>query len=206
MMPRIDINHDLITRMLDAIEHDILPMTEAAVRRGNKIFGAALLKKSDLSTYLAETNNEIESPLHHGEMHLLKRYYELPVKTRMAPTDLIFLSTHEPCSLCLSAITWGGFDNFFYFFSHEDSRDSFAIPHDLKILKAVFGLEPGGYHQQNEFWDSYSVKALVTSLAEELDNETRDSFQTHIQRIETRYADASALYQGDKSNNSIPLN
>ena len=139
-------------------------------------------------------------------MHLLKRYYELPVKTRMAPTDLIILSTHEPCSLCLSAITWGGFDNFFYFFSHEDSRDSFAIPHDLKILKAVFGLEPGGYHQQNEFWDSYSVKALVTSLADELDNETRDSFQTHIQRIETRYADASALYQGDKSNNSIPLN
>jgi len=205
-MPQIDINHDLINRMLDVIENDILPLTEVAVRRGNKIFGAALLKKSDLSTYLAETNNEIESPLHHGEMHLLKRYYELPVNSRMAPTDLIFLSTHEPCSLCLSAITWGGFDNFFYFFSHEDSRDSFAIPHDLKILKAVFGLEPGGYHQQNEFWDSYSVKALVTSLAADLDNETRGSFQTHIERIETRYADASALYQGDKSNNSIPLN
>ena len=57
----------------------------------------------------------------------------------------IFLATHEPCSLCLSAITWTGFDNFYYLFSHEDSRDSFAIPHDLKILKEVFTLDPGGY-------------------------------------------------------------
>jgi tRNA(Arg) A34 adenosine deaminase TadA len=34
--------------------------------------------------------------------------------------------------MCMSAITWAGFDNFYYFYSHEDSRDSFAIPHDLK--------------------------------------------------------------------------
>ena len=205
-MPRIDVNHDLINHMLGAIENDILPLTEAAVKRGNKIFGAALLKKSDLSTYLAETNNEIESPLHHGEMHLLKRYYELPTEDRMAPAELIFLSTHEPCSLCLSAITWGGFDNFFYFFSHEDSRDSFAIPHDLKILKAVFGLDPGGYQQQNEFWESYSVKALIATLGERLDDATRDSLQTRVLNIETRYADASAQYQDDKDNNAIPLN
>lgn len=205
-MPRIDINHDLINRMLGAIENDILPLTEAAVKRGNKIFGAALLKKSDLSTYLAETNNEIESPLHHGEMHLLKRYYELPVESRLAPTELIFLSTHEPCSLCLSAITWGGFDNFFYFFSHEDSRDSFAIPHDLKILKAVFGLDAGGYQQQNEFWESFSVKALIKSVGEDLDKATRDTFESRVQHIEARYADASAQYQDDKNNNAIPLN
>ena len=106
----------LISRLLDTIEYDVLPLTEAAVKKGNKVFGAALLKKSDLSTYLAETNNEMESPLHHGEMHLLKRYYELPLGNRIAPAEMIFLSTHEPCSLCLSAITWAGFDNFHYLF------------------------------------------------------------------------------------------
>ncbi len=205
-MPRIDINHDLISQMLGAIENDILPLTESAVRHGNKVFGAALLKKSDLSTYLAETNNEIESPLHHGEMHLLKRYYELPAESRLAPTDLIFLSTHEPCSLCLSAITWGGFDNFFYFFSHEDSRDSFAIPHDLKILKSVFGLDPGGYQQQNEFWNSYSVKKMIASLAATLDEATNNELSIRIKNIEERYALASECYQTDKSHNTIPLN
>jgi len=205
-MPRIDINHDLISQMLGAIENDILPLTESAVRRGNKVFGAALLKKSDLSTYLAETNNEIESPLHHGEMHLLKRYYELPAESRLVPTDLIFLSTHEPCSLCLSAITWGGFDNFFYFFSHEDSRDSFAIPHDLKILKSVFGLDPGGYQQQNEFWNSYSVKKMIASLAGTFDEVTKNKLSIRIKKIEERYALASECYQTDKSHNTIPLN
>ena len=95
-------------------------------------------RKDDRSLVLAETNNEIENPLWHGEVHCLKRFYEMPKAERADTKDCIFLATHEPCSLCLSAITWTGFDNFYYLFSHEDSRDSFAIPHDLKILKEVF--------------------------------------------------------------------
>jgi len=120
----------LIDRLLSVIENEIIPLTTKQVEAGNKIFGAALLFKEDLSTFIAETNNEMESPLHHGEMHTLKRYYEVPESERPDPKSL-----HEPCSLCLSAITWGGFDNFYYFFSHQDSRDSFEIPHDLKITR-----------------------------------------------------------------------
>ncbi|MGO7594346.1 nucleoside deaminase, partial [Rhizobium leguminosarum] len=71
--------------------------------------------------------------------------------------DLIFLSTHDPCTMYLSAINWAGFDNFYYFFSHADSRDAFAIPHDLKILQEVFGLEPGGYRRQTAFWNSFAI-------------------------------------------------
>lgn len=40
----------------------------------------------------------------------------------------LFLSTHEPCSRCLSAIIWSGFDNVVCLFSHQHSRDAFAIP------------------------------------------------------------------------------
>ena len=190
----------LIHRLLETIEHDILPLTENGVALGNKIFGAALLRKSDLSTFLAETNNELENPLWHGEMHTLKRYYEIPEAQRPPPSDLIFLSTHEPCSLCLSAITWTGFDNFYYYFSHEDSRDAFAIPHDLKILKEVFDVEPGGYRHNNAFWTCHSIRQLA---AEEPESEITTN---RMATITQQYDALSERYQSGKSDNDIPLN
>ena len=193
-------NSELAARLLSVIEADILPLTEKGVGAGNKIFGAAILRKSDLSLVIAETNNETENPLWHGEVHTLKRFYE---RTEKPDTkELIFLSTHEPCSMCLSAITWAGFDNFYYFFSHEDSRDSFAIPHDLKILKEVFGLEPGGYRRSNAFWNSFAIADLVETEADALKSELK----AQTARIKSRYDALSGAYQASKSDNDIPLN
>ncbi|MBA8850992.1 tRNA(Arg) A34 adenosine deaminase TadA [Ochrobactrum intermedium] len=53
----------LLEKLIDVIEQDIIPLTERGVAEGNKVFGAALLRKSDLSLVLAETNNETENPL-----------------------------------------------------------------------------------------------------------------------------------------------
>lgn len=194
-------NAMLTDRLLDVIESDILPMTIKGVEQGNKIFGAAMLLKSDLSLVLAETNNELESPLWHGEMHALKRYHELPSNNRPSPDEIIFLSTHEPCSLCMSAITWAGIDNFFYFFSHEDSRDAFEIPHDLKILKEVFNLNPGEYSSSNAFWDSYGLKRLAEKFE---DGQT--ARLKAIDRINKQYEILSNNYLAGKGSNEIPLN
>ena len=195
-------NAKLVDRLLDVIEAEILPLTVTGVEDGNKVFGAALLKKDDLSTVLAATNDEMQSPLLHGEMNALKHFHEMPQATRPEPQSLIFLSTHEPCSLCLSAITWAGFDNFYYLFSHEDSRDAFSIPHDLKILKEVFNIEPGGYNRSNAFWQSFGIRELVGALGD------KDRFHglERIEKLQVRYDAISGVYQNGKTGNNIPLN
>lgn len=190
----------IVHRLLDVIEHEILPLTQKGVGAGNKVFGAAILNKSDLSLVVAETNNELENPLWHGEVHTLKRFYEKG--ERPNTKDLIFFSTHEPCTMCMSAITWAGFDNFYYFFSHEDSRDAFAIPHDLKILKEVFGLEPGGYRRSNAFWNAFAIADLIAVEPEAEQVALRD----RMVRIKAAYAALSESYQASKSDNAIPLN
>ena len=191
----------LIDRLLDVIENDIVPLTDKGVAKGNKLFGAAILRKDDRSLVLAETNNEIENPLWHGEVHCLKRFYEMPKADRPDTKDCLFLATHEPCSLCLSAITWTGFDNFYYLFSHEDSRDSFAIPHDLKILKEVFTLDPGGYRAENAYWKSYSIRKLV----QQLPVAERSRLEARVGNIAATYDKLSSTYQSGKAGNDIPL-
>ena len=124
-------------RLLDVIRGDIVPLTRAGVARGDKVFGAAILLKADLSLVAAATNEEMANPLWHGEVSAIRRFHELPADARPAPAECVFLATHEPCSLCLSAITWAGFDNFHYLFAYRSTAEDFAIPHDLRILEEV---------------------------------------------------------------------
>lgn len=191
-----------LDRLLGAIEHDILPLTREGVAAGNKVFGAALLDKGDLGVVIAGTNAETQNPLWHGEIHTLKLFYERPRAARPPTSGLIFLSTHEPCPMCLSAITWAGFDTILYFFSHEDSRDAFAIPHDLRILHEVFGLPPGGYRKSNAFWTCRPIM----SLAAELPQDARRALEDRAASIRGEYARLSDAYQAAKADTDIPLN
>lgn len=190
-----------IGRLLDVIGDEIAPLTRVGVSQGNKVFGAAILRKSDLATVLAGTNNEIENPLWHGEVHTLKMFYEIPAEKRPATTDCIFLSTHEPCSMCLSAITWAGFDNFYYLFRYADTSEAFNIPHDLKILREVFAIKGGNYVRENVFWTSHSLIDMISELAAE--PRTRSLGQ--VDQLVELYAGLSDIYQRSKEGTDIPL-
>ena len=184
--------------LLDIFIDTLIPETEIAVQKGNKIFGAFIIKKSDLSIVITGTNNEITNPLYHGEISTLFNFFKIK---NLNPKDYYFISSHEPCSLCLSAITWSGFDNFYYFFEHKDTKSSFHIPHDLNILQEVFNIQGGEYNKVNGYWKSFSI---IDQIKENEDSNKHNLIKK-IDKIKQLYADLSTQYQDAKISNNIPL-
>tara|TARA_X000000368_G_scaffold79961_1_gene59895 strand:- start:499 stop:1089 length:591 start_codon:yes stop_codon:yes gene_type:complete len=191
----------LLDKFLDVFNNDILPLTYKGVNSGNKIFGAAIIRKDNYSLVVAGSNNETENPLWHGETYTLKKFYEINKKKRPEEKNCIFLTSHEPCSLCLSAITFSGFDNFYYLFPYQSTSEEFSIPHDLNILKEVFNINNGSYIKNNSYWKSYSINNLINKLEET----KKKKFKNLFNNIKKNYFDLSNKYQTSKENNSIPL-
>ena len=185
-------------RILDIFINDLIPQTRLAVKKGNKVFGAFIIKKSDLSLLITGTNNEIANPLYHGEISALFNFFG---SKKLNPKDYYFISSHEPCSLCLSAITWSGFDNFYYFFPYADTKSSFNIPHDLNILKEVFHINEGEYKKNNKYWKSFSIIEEIKKF----EDPNNPFFKEKIDKIKLLYAELSAEYQNTKISNNIPL-
>jgi tRNA(Arg) A34 adenosine deaminase TadA len=122
----IDMEHQLpplkataqeLERMLHVIEHEIFSLTREAVGDGNKVFGAAILDET-FQTEVIQTNRELISPLFHGEVHAIYVWSsQTPAAERGdAARNSIFLSTHEPCCMCISSIVWAGFKRVYYLF------------------------------------------------------------------------------------------
>ena len=192
-MSKIEFN-----KVLDIFISDLIPQTRMAVKKGNKIFGAFIINKSDLSLVITGTNNEITNPLYHGEISALFNFFE---SEKLNPKDYYFISSHEPCSLCLSAITWSGFDNFYYFFPYADTKSSFNIPHDLNILKEVFHINEGEYKKNNKYWKSFSIIEEIKKF----EDPKNPCFTEKIDKIKLLYEELSATYQNTKISNNIPL-
>ena len=184
--------------LLDIFIDTLIPETEIAVQKGNKIFGAFIIKKSDLSIIITGTNNEITNPLYHGEISTLFNFFKIK---NLNPKDYYFISSHEPCSLCLSAITWSGFDNFYYFFEYNDTKSSFHIPHDLNILQEVFNIQGGEYNKVNGYWKSFSIIDQIKAN----EDSNKHNLIKKIDKIKQLYADLSTQYQNAKISNNIPL-
>ena len=185
-------------KILDIFLNNLIPETKISVSKGNKIFGAFVLNKTDLGLVVTGVNNEIENPIYHGEISTIINFFKL---RNLNPKDYLFVSSHEPCSLCLSAITWSGFDNFYYLFHYEETESYFHIPYDLQILKEVFKIDKGKYSKNNTFWKSYSIIEEI----KELENSENNKLLAKIKEINKLYEDISNNYQSAKNSNHIPL-
>jgi tRNA(Arg) A34 adenosine deaminase TadA len=199
-----------IAALLRTTENDIIPLTRAGVSSGSKLFGAAILSSTDLSPYTVATNNERASPLLHGEINCIQQFYGVThpnPATRPNPRDdCVFFATHEPCSLCLSGITWSGFRELYFLFTYEDSRDLFAIPYDIDILEEVFRVRAEGesdealgqrklYNKTNKFFRARSLTDLVEEIE---DASEREHWSAEIDRVKKLYDGLSEVYQEGK--------
>ncbi|KAF2261242.1 cytidine/deoxycytidylate deaminase family protein [Lojkania enalia] len=196
----------LLQALLSTIEHKIVPLTAQGVSSGSKLFGAAIISKSMLNPIIVATNNERVSPLLHGEINCIQQFFLQDSATRPSTSDCIFLATHEPCSLCLSGITWSGFDNFYYLFTYEDSRDLFSIPYDIQILEQVFRVRAKEesdeelqkrelYNRRNKFFTAQSFAELVVRIEDEGE---RKKWGKEVERVKSLYGRLSDRYQKGK--------
>jgi tRNA(Arg) A34 adenosine deaminase TadA len=191
-----------LRRLLDVVEHEIVPLTRAGVARGDKVFGAAVLRKSDLSTVVAVTNHETANPLNHGEIATINAFSELPASERPVAAETVFLSTHEPCPLCLAGLAWGGWDNVFYLFSYEDTADAFSIPHDIRLNEEIWRVQGGEYDHKNRYWCAWHMGELI----EACDASTRAELEIRLTELAATYVELSAAYQASKGTGAeIPL-
>ena len=197
---------EILSKILLVTEEKIVPLTRAGVSSGSKLFGAAILSRAGLEPHTVATNNERVSPLLHGEINCIQQFFASPAEGRPSPKDCVFFATHEPCSLCLSGITWAGFGEFYYLFTYEDSRDLFSIPYDIDILEEVFRVPAPTdtaeslaarplYNRRNKFFTARSLSDLVEEIE---DAEEKRKWSAEVQRVKAMYSDLSDTYQEGK--------
>ncbi len=201
---------ELLARLLEVNEKQIVPLTSKGVASGSKVFGAAILTRDGLVPQTVATNNERASPLLHGEINCIQTFFDesvTPAAGRPATADCVFFCTHEPCSLCLSGITWAGFREFYYLFTYEDSRDLFDIPYDIDILESVFRVPAPGdtpetlaarplYNKTNKFFRAASLTDLVAQVE---DPAERARWAAEVARVKALYGALSETYQEGKA-------
>lgn len=77
--------------------------------------------------------------------------------------DVVVFNFHGS-SLCHgNALLCSGFDNFYYMYSYEDTRDAFAMPHDILILEQVFRCKDGVYAHSNSYWTATYIHDMIAA-------------------------------------------
>jgi len=195
----------VISTLLNVTERDILPLLRKGVSEGNGPFAAAIFKKSDLSTVVVSCNKWRESPLLHGETNCIREFFVLPEPSRPAVADTLFFATHEPCPLCLSAVSWTRFDTVYFLFTHEETRDLLGVGGDIEILEEVFRVRApcdtdetlasrARYNKTNKFFTAKSVAELMEEVEDLDEKEALRSEAERVKKLFHEFRDASRSY------------
>lgn len=163
-------------QIIKAIKERLIPFTEKQVEAGNHVFGGIVLDQAG-NVVTVGSNDRVTNPIYHGEIDTIRRFFAN--EKHPDPARCIFVSSHAPCPMCISAIAWAGFREIWVLFDYEDVKESFDMPVDLMMYKEVFCAE--GATAENAFFKKYDLRteAAKQKNAAELAKE--------IAEIETLY-------------------
>jgi len=190
-------------KLLQTIEDEILPKTKEGVQKGNKVFGAAVLD-SDLNLIIADTNDETTCPLFHGEVKLIYEWSKVVKASERGPAaqESIFLSTHEPCCMCISSIVWSGFRKVFYLFPYSITSAQ-GIPHDINVMHELWGVN--SYRKKNRYCSTACIMDLIEGLEESDDKNALLEKQQELVEAYERLSNKYHTEKKDNLNNSLVL-
>lgn len=143
-----------VERILEALKKDQLPVTAAGVAAGGHVFGGMALRADTLETVIVGTNSRQDNPIYHGEIDAIRRFFAL--EGRPAPEECIFVASHEPCPMCISAIAWAGFPEIWVLFEYDEMAKDFDMPVDVMMYKEIYGAN--GARPVNKFFTKYSIR------------------------------------------------
>ena len=183
----------LLPAILSLTETKIVPLLHESGKAGNLPFGAAVLTQADLHSVTVAANNGRCSPLLHGETNCIRQFFEIDEDTRPETSSCIFFATHEPCSLCLSAIAWTAFPLVYYLFTYKETQDQLGIPAGVDILEEVFRVpapcdtkeslqDRPLYNKQNRLFTARPVSELVEEIKDETE---RNRARAEVERIKS---------------------
>lgn len=195
--PALEATPEQLMKMLKIIEDDIIPLTERGVETGSKMFGAAIMD-NDFNCIHADTNDEANSPIFHGEVKCIVCWSgKTPAKDRgPIAQNGMFLATHEPCMLCISAILWGGWSKCWYFFGYA-ATSAQGIPHDINVMHELWGVNR--YRVQNKYLSSASIMDAIAALPDGIQKTELLEIQ---ERLIKQYKQLSDKYHNNKVNNA----
>lgn len=192
-----------LKRMLQVIEEEIIPKTEQGVKIGNKVFGAAVLD-SELKLVHADTNEETTCPIFHGEVKLIFEWSKIIPAAERGPAaqSSIFLSTHEPCCMCISSILWTGFQKVFFFFPYAITSSQ-GIPHDINTMHELWGVNT--YRKRNKYVSTACIMDLIDLVEDEAAKSELKATQHRLMEAYDKLSNKYHTEKAENGNNSLVL-
>jgi len=105
-----------------------------SLREGNSGFGAVIIKGRDVFAKAHDTDKTSGDPTQHAEMNVIRSAAD---KLGGDLSEWALVSTHEPCSMCSTAILWAGISEVAYGYPIQDAIEQGRKRIDIP-LKEIF--------------------------------------------------------------------